>query len=105
MNLLDRLRNRLRGVRAPSADPSHYVYSYTVYWVKVAREWEPGWRRAVAEELRSLLTRADFVANPTERHYTLPGLEGHYSGASLVTLSRVLQALSHEGQGKEPSDD
>lgn len=96
MNLLDRLRNRLHGAHVPGADPPRYAYSYTVYWVKVAREWEPARRQAIAAELHSLLTRADFVANPAERRYTLPGLEGHYSGASLVTLSRVLQALSQE---------
>lgn len=106
MNLLKRVRDALSGLRRPSRpDPPRYGFSYSLYWMKVAREWDPARREAVAHELRALLNRADFVANQAERRFTVPGVEGAHSGGSLVALDRVLQALSHyeEQQGDEAS--
>jgi hypothetical protein len=85
------LRRLLR--RAP-ADPPRYGYSYSLYWTKVAREWDAARREAVAREVRALISRADFVANQAERRYSVPGVEGQHSGGSLVALDRVLAALS-----------
>lgn len=103
MNLLKRLRERLAPREPPTyGDPPRYGFSYSVYWLQVARTWDAEQRRRVAQELHLLLSRPDFVANQSERRYHLPDLEGHHSGGSLVALDRVLQALSqYEGQKRQ----
>ncbi len=103
MNLLKRLRERLAPRQTSTyGDPPRYGFSYSVYWMQVARTWDAEQRRRVAQELRALLNRPDFVANQSERRYHLPGVEGRHSGGSLVALDRVLQALSqHEEQEEQ----
>lgn len=71
-------------------------YSYTVFWMKHARLWDVTTRSNVAVRLSELLKSPDFQANPFDRKYTLTGLEGAHSGASLIALQKVLAALSNE---------
>ena len=71
-------------------------YSYTVYWTKTARLWHIDQRAAIAEKLAALLNSSDFQANPFDRKYILQGIEGTHSGASLIALQKVLQALQDE---------
>ena len=71
-------------------------YSYTVFWTKQARVWEVATRSDVAVRLDGLLTSPEFKANPFDRKYTLDGLDGAHSGASLTALHKVLIALSNE---------
>lgn len=100
MSLLKRLRERI-ALRKPAvdSDPPRYGFSYSVYWLQVARTWDAQQRQRVAQEVHLLLSRPDFVANQSERRYSLPGVEGRHSGGSLIALDRVLQALSqHEGR-------
>jgi hypothetical protein len=71
-------------------------YSYTVFWTKNARLWDATTRSDVAARLSDLLKSPDFQANPFDRKYTLDGLEGAHSGASLIALQKVLAALRDE---------
>lgn len=71
-------------------------YSYTVFWLKHARLWDPATRSAVAARLSELLKTPDFQSNPYERQYAVDGVEGAHSGASLMALQKVLTALSDE---------
>lgn len=68
-------------------------YSYTVFWTKQARLWEAERRSAVMHRLEKLLKSPVFQANPYDRNYTLDGVEGAHSGASLKALAKVLAAL------------
>ena len=71
-------------------------YSYTVYWTKTARLWHIDQRAAIAEKLAALLNSSDFQVNPFDRKYSLQGIEGAHSGASLIALQKVLLALRDE---------
>jgi hypothetical protein len=83
-----------REERVASREPIDY--SYTVYWTKTARLWHVDQRAAIAEKLAALLNSSDFQANPFDRKYSLQGIEGAHSGASLIALQKVLQALPDE---------
>jgi len=106
--LIDALRRRLRPApetplteqqkidaererRVAAREPIDY--SYTVFWLKQARLWEAGHQAAVAQRLEILLKSSVFQANPYDRNYTLDGVEGAHSGASLKALAKVLAAL------------
>jgi len=71
-------------------------YSYTVFWIKNARRWDAAKREAVARQLAELITSTDFDANFYQRTYTLAEVDGAHSGASLLALQKVLQALRNE---------
>ncbi len=71
-------------------------YSYTVFWTKNARLWDAAKREVVAQALAELIASADFDANFYQRAYALAGVEGAHSGASLLALQKVLQALSRD---------
>ena len=73
--------------------------SYTMHWLKTTWEWDAGRRQAVAEAVARIMARPDFDPNPTERRYQVPGLEGCYSGLSLVALARVLRSSSGNAEG------
>ncbi|HEY4722395.1 MAG TPA: hypothetical protein VII92_11135 [Anaerolineae bacterium] len=79
-----------REERVASREPIDY--SYTVYWTKTARLWHVDQRATIAGNLAALLGSPDFQANPFNRKYTLQGLEGAHSGASLIALQKVLLA-------------
>ncbi len=83
-----------RGQRVASRD--RVDYSYAIFWTKQARLWDKSQREAVAQRLGTLIHSPDFEANFYERHYALDGLEGSHSGASLLALQKVLQALRDE---------
>jgi hypothetical protein len=72
-------------------------YSYTVFWMKHARTWDAGRRRAVLDRARSLTLSGDFARNSFERRYRVEGVEGDHSGASVVALVHVLEALDAAG--------
>jgi len=71
-------------------------FSYTVFWTKQARQWDADRRSAVAQRLDRLLKSPVFQANPYDRNYTLDGIDGAHSGASLKALHKVLAALKVE---------
>ena len=69
-------------------------FSYTVYWLKIAREWDADKRRLIADRVRAITLSEDFLNNAFERKYTIEGLDDlAHSGASLVALRKVLEAL------------
>ncbi len=71
-------------------------YSYTVFWMKHARLWDAPKREAVSRYLMELTASGDFDANFYQRTYTLAEVDGAHSGASLLALQKVLQALRNE---------
>jgi hypothetical protein len=71
-------------------------YSYTVFWLKHARLWDAARREAVMQQLAELIASTDFGADFYRRTYTLVEVEGAHSGASLLALQKVLQALRNE---------
>jgi hypothetical protein len=68
-------------------------YSYTVFWMKHARLWDVAKCEAVARQLAALFGSADFNANFYQRTYTLAEVDDAHSGASLLALQKVLEAL------------
>ena len=71
-------------------------YSYTVFWTKSARLWDTTQREAVMQQLAELIASTDFDANFYQRIYSLAEIDGAHSGASLLALQKVLQALRNE---------
>jgi hypothetical protein len=71
-------------------------YSYAVFWMKHARLWDVVKRDAVAQQLAELITSTDFDANFYQRTYTLNDVDGAHSGANLLALRKVLDALQTE---------
>ncbi len=68
-------------------------YSYAVFWTKHARLWDATKRDAVARQLATVIASADFDANFYQRAYMLAEVDGAHSGASLLALQKVLNAL------------
>ncbi len=71
-------------------------YSYIIFWTKNARLWEAAKREDVGRHLTDLIASPDFDANFYQRTYLLDGVDGAHSGASLLALQKVLQALRDE---------
>ncbi len=86
--------DREREQRVSSREPIDY--SYTIFWTNTARLWPLDQRTSVAQNLATLINSADFKANPFDRHYLLDGIDGPHSGASLIALKKVLEALANE---------
>lgn len=80
--------------RVASREPIDY--SYTVFWTKQARAWDAPTRSMLIQNLEALLKSPAFESNPFDRKYTLDGLDGAHSGASLIALQKVLAALRDE---------
>ena len=71
-------------------------YSYTVFWTKNARLWDKPKRAEMLRRVNTLIQSPEFSANPYNRNYPLEGIDGSYSGASLLALQKVLEALSDD---------
>lgn len=80
-------------------DPSQIDFSYTVFWMRQARQWDAGRRASVRESLHTVFAREDFLNNAFARTYIVRGLDDQaHAGASLLALQKVLDALdNHEG--------
>lgn len=88
------IREALRRLLTRNASPPNPDYSYTIYWMKVARSWEGEFRRKAMQELELLFGQPDFEANEFERRFRLTTVDAsRHSGASLLALHKVLQAL------------
>jgi len=88
---LRRLFGRSEPTEAAGLDRA--AYSYRVYWTKQARAWDAARRRSVLEAVRRVTTAETFEPNSFERRYRAEGLAGEHSGASLLALIQVLEAL------------
>jgi len=85
---------RRKGKAAAPPDPG---FAYRVAWTKEARTWDAGRRAVIAESLGHVIRSAGFLANDYDRRYLVPGLDdSRHSGASLVALGDVLEALEHD---------
>ena len=80
-------------------DPGQIDFSYTVFWMRQARQWDDGRRASVRASLTAVLAREDFLNNAFARIHSVPGLDNQaHAGASLLALQKVLDALdAHEG--------
>lgn len=78
-------------------NPPRIDFSYSVYWMKQARQWDAARRAQVLEAVQDLMRQPSFLLNAYERRYTVPGLDPQaHSGASLAALEKVLHAF-HDG--------
>ena len=68
-------------------------YSYSIFWTKNARQWDKQKRDDALQRVNALIQSPEFAANPYQRNYQLEGIEGSHSGASLIALQKVLEAL------------
>jgi hypothetical protein len=74
-------------------------FAYTVFWTKMARNWDGAKRKLIAKRLADLVASPDFVNNAFSRKFEVEGLEEvslgetAHSGASLLALQKVLEAL------------
>jgi hypothetical protein len=68
------------------------VMGYRLYWTKTAITWDAARRTEIAARVAAVIAAPDFEGNALERRYAVEGLETH-SGASLLALAAVLQAL------------
>jgi hypothetical protein len=67
---------------------------YRLYWTKMALRWDAERRAQVAQDLAAALQAPDFEANALERRFHVRGADDQaHSGASLLALEEVLQAL------------
>jgi len=93
------LRRRLLARPAPLPGPAplgppRVDFSYTIYWTKLVRQWDPPRRTAIEAALGQVLARPDFEANAYERRYQVTGLDDQaHAGASLLALHKVLRAF------------
>jgi hypothetical protein len=90
------MRSRLRKMwrNGKAAAPPDPGFAYRVAWTKEARTWDAGRRAAIASSLGRVLLSSEFLPNAYDRRYRVPELDGlHHSGASLVALRDVLDAL------------
>jgi len=77
-----------------ASDESRRVdYSYRVFWTKQARTWDAGKRRLIRERISALMSEAEFETNAFERHFQIEDVDGQHSGASVLALNQVLEAL------------
>jgi len=89
-------RTRGRGNAPAEPDPE---FAYRVAWTKEARTWDAVRRTAIAKSLGQVLRSEEFLPNVYDRRYRIPGLDDlEHSGASLVALREVLEALEDQAQ-------
>ena len=90
------MRSRLRRIwrNGKASAPPDPGFAYRVSWTKEARTWDAGRRAVIASSLGHILLFSEFLPNAYDRRYKVPGLDDlHHSGASLVALRDVLEAL------------
>jgi hypothetical protein len=69
-------------------------YSYRVFWAKTARSWPSDRQAAARSAIRALQSQGDFVPSLFTRAYRLDAVDASpHSGASLLALQQVLEAL------------
>jgi hypothetical protein len=81
------------GVSETRDETRRVDYSYRVFWMKQARDWDADTCRKMSERLDALMSDTGFEANAFERRYRVEGVDGEHSGASLRALDQVLEAL------------
>ena len=74
-------------------------FAYTVFWTKMARNWDSAKRGLIAQRVAALSASPDFINNAFSRKFEIEGLEEvslgqtAHSGASLLALQKVLAAF------------
>ena len=91
--LRDSLR-RMPGAPQQPPPPDRVAYSYRIYWTRQARLWDAARRQSVSAALRGVVSAEGFEPNAFERRYRVEGVDGEHSGASLLALAQVLEALA-----------
>ncbi|NDJ84746.1 MAG: hypothetical protein GYB66_02565 [Chloroflexi bacterium] len=76
--------------------------SFRIYWTKIARQWDRQRIGDIRRRAREIIDAPEFDANPVERRYHVDSLdEQAHSGASLVALVEVLEALERDFSQQE----
>lgn len=92
------VREALRRLIRPGRRESPSEFSYTIYWTKVVRGWDDARRVQALESADRILRDPGFVPNEYSRRYRAPEFDGSdHSGASLLTLRKVLIAFREQG--------
>ena len=87
-------RSGRKGNASAAPDPG---FAYRVAWTKEARTWDATRRAAVARSVGDVLRSVEFLPNAYHRRYRVAELDDlQHSGASLVALRAVLEALENE---------
>ncbi len=69
-------------------------YAYSIFWTKIAREWDTDRKALMAERVDALIASPEFQNNPLKRVYFIEDLdEFEHAGASLLALQKVLAAF------------
>jgi len=94
VNLRRRLRPRPASPAPRPPGPPRVDFSYTIFWTKQVRSWDPARRAAVSAALEQVLAQPGFEANAYGRRYTVAGLDDlAHAGLSLLALRKVLAAF------------
>ncbi len=83
-------------------------FSFRIYWTKIAREWDLVRIRETQSRVKHITEHPDFQKNLIDRRYRVEGLDDlAHSGASLLALLDVLDALenSYEGENNGQRND
>lgn len=71
-------------------------YAYSIFWTKIAREWNTERKDLMAERVDAVIASPEFQNNPLKRVYFIEGLdEFEHAGASLLALQKVLAAFKN----------
>lgn len=75
-------------------------FSFRIYWTKIGRQWDLTHIRALRPRVEAITAHPEFEKNLIDRRYRVEGLDDlAHSGASLLALLEVLDALENTYEG------
>ncbi|MGD2251679.1 MAG: hypothetical protein PVF70_02060 [Anaerolineales bacterium] len=103
-SLREAIRRLILGKRRSSTAPAEI--SILADWTSRARGWDAKRRREVRAAIMRKIKQPDFVDEAFERRFHVPELDASaHSGASLLALLKVLDALDADSPGNGGPDD
>ncbi len=106
--MVDILRRLWLSEHPPTAQPPEPLSAeridagYRLFWTKIALGWDATRRDDMARKLVDVFQSPTFERNALERRFAVAGLDQQaHSGASLVALAEVLQALDNFESNEE----
>ncbi|HEX3050940.1 MAG TPA: hypothetical protein VHP83_09820 [Aggregatilineaceae bacterium] len=106
--MVDILRRLWLSENPPAAPPPEPLSAeridagYRLFWTKMALGWDSARRDDIARQLVDVFQSPAFERNALERRFAVDGLDDQaHSGASLVALAEVLQALDNFESNEE----
>lgn len=97
--------------QSPEPTPKHEAmtekkvdFSFRIYWTKIGRVWDMHHIQTLQYAVKSVTSQPDFQKNLIDRRYHVADLdEQAHSGASLLALLEVLDALAKSKQAEGES--